>query len=58
MGVGNSFKHFYKNSIIKVRIIPAKVNKIPFLKILVDGINIQKDDITKNNKATPKNKFK
>jgi hypothetical protein len=34
--------------------IPPKVKYIPFLKILVEGKNIQKDEITKNNKDRPK----
>jgi hypothetical protein len=34
--------------------IPPAVKYIPFLKILVDGKNIQKDEMTKNNKDRPK----
>lgn len=41
-----------------VKIIPAKVRYIPFLKIVVFGKNIQKEETTKNNNDNPKNTFK
>lgn len=41
-----------------VRIIPANVKYIPFLKIVVLGKNIQKEEITKNNNDIPKNTFR
>ncbi len=34
------------------------VNAIPFLNILVLGLNIQKVEITKNNRDNPKNIFR
>lgn len=47
----------YTNNIINIRTSPAKVKYIPFLKAVVLGINIQKEEITKNNNEAPKNIF-
>jgi hypothetical protein len=41
-----------------VNTIPARVKYNPFLKIVVFGKYIQKDDNTKNNSDKPKNIFK
>lgn len=38
--------------------MPAMVKYIPFLKMLVEGKNIQKEDMTKNNRENPKNILK
>ena len=48
---------YYISRIIIVIITPAKENIIPFLKTEVLGRNIQKDEITKNIKETPKKIF-
>jgi hypothetical protein len=37
--------------------IPAIVKYIPFLKISDLGLNIQKEETTKNKSEAPKNKF-
>jgi hypothetical protein len=50
--------HYHTNNSINVRITPATVKAIPFLKMLVPGINIQKVEITKNNRETPKKTFR
>lgn len=42
---------------IRVKIIPPNVKYIPFLKIVVLGKNIQKEEIEKNNNESPKNIF-
>jgi hypothetical protein len=47
----------YKNRMIKVITIPASEKYSPFLKAEVWGKNIQKEEITKNNKEAPKNRF-
>ncbi len=49
---------FYTNSKIIAATSPATVNIIPRLKALVFGLNIQKLEITKKNKAIPKKVFK
>ena len=41
-----------------VKIIPDKVKYSPFLKIVVLGKNIQKEETTKKNSDNPKNTFK
>jgi hypothetical protein len=41
-----------------VKTAPAKAKSMAFLKILVLGKNIQKDEITKNNSDNPKKIFK
>jgi len=41
-----------------VRTIPASVKYNPFLKMVVLGINIQKDDMTKKSSEIPKKTFK
>ena len=38
--------------------MPASEKYIPFLKMLVEGKNIQKEDITKNRREKPKNILK
>jgi hypothetical protein len=38
--------------------IPARVKYIPFLKMVVPGVNIQKEDITKKKSDRPKKIFK
>jgi len=55
MIVGDNSNNTHTNKRISVRTIPAIVKMIPFLKILVFGINIQKEEITKKNRETPKN---
>ena len=42
---------------INVITIPARVKYIPFLNTEVWGKNIQKEDITKNKRETPKKIF-
>ena len=46
------------NKSSSVRTNPAKANQIPFLKMLVLGRNIQKEEITKKKRDTPKNTFR
>ena len=41
-----------------VNTTPAKVKYKPFLKIVVPGMNIQNDEITKNKSDNPKKIFK
>jgi len=38
--------------------MPASEKYIPFLKMLVEGKNIQKEDMTKNSREKPKNILK
>jgi hypothetical protein len=49
-----ALQSFYTSNKIIVRTIPASVKYRPFLKMVVFGINIQKEEITKNNKPIPK----
>jgi hypothetical protein len=38
--------------------MPARVKYIPFLNMLVEGKNIQNEDMTKNRREKPKNILK
>ena len=48
----------YTNNKIRVNTRPAAVKYNPFLNIVVLGMNIQKEDNTKNNRDNPKKIFK
>lgn len=45
------------NKRISVKTTPAKVKYMPFLKMVVLGKNIQKEERTKKNSENPKNMF-
>ena len=58
VAAGSFGRSTYKKTKINVSTIPPKAKYNPFRKTSVLGINIQKADKTKNNKATPKKIFR